>query len=398
MKNYDTVTFFLYISLSSIILIQTTKCPEYFYLNNLTKKCHLNEYIQNNDYHQKYSLFYIEKSFNNLINSSKYPLIGPIPGKNQSDFFFISLFDSFDFSLSDYSYVISKDASKKGYIFRLSHFSSNEERDNSTNDTIIHNIKFFKNIGSKIEAIKIIPQYKKLYKVDQYGIMIKYTEGDICEEDPTQYYQTYLFLYCNNQLYFGFPTYKLQKKCTYIFEYSLRNACPICIRSSTENVSEGCINGIKRVHYIEKENCIITKKERDIINDNIIHGDLVNFHEEEAILIYNQERFSVSDENFEIDIPIMNKTNENDFITNNIEEIKCDIYSEGIKKIKNNFWTVLLVSFVILSYIGLLVFLVALFRKYSQVSKDYSRLKQEGENETHPNNTVFPTNSELVNL
>lgn len=398
MKYYDTVIFFLFISLCSIALIQTIKCPDYFYLNNLTNKCHLTEYIQNNDYHQKYSLFYIQKSFYNLISSSKYPLIGPIPGKKQSDFFFISLFDSFDFYLSDYSYVISKEATKTGYIFSLSHYSSNEEKNNNTNDTIIHNIKTYKNIGSKIESIKIIPQYKTLYKADQSGIMIKYSQGDICEEDPSQYYQTYLFLYCNNQLYYGLPTFKIKKNCTYIFEYSLRNACPICIRSSTENVSEGCINGIKRVHYIENDNCIITNKERDSINDNIIKGGLVKFNEDDVISKYNQERFSVSEDVFETDIPLTSKTKDNDFISNNIEEIQCDIYTEGIKKIKNNFWIFIFVSFIVLSYIGLLIFLVKLFRKYTQVSKDYSRLKQEGENEAHPNNTIFPITSELVNL
>lgn len=350
------------------------KCNKYEYLDE-NNKCILYDYIANNDYHQKFILSSLTQSSNNYITSSNKPLIGPITSKDDSNIYFISLLSSIDFSLSDYSYSISHLSNKKGYVFSLIPDISNNTYNETNQQTIVNNIKKFRNIGSYLEEISIIPKYNDLYLLNQPGVMLKYTQGDICEENPEKHYETYIFIYCDNQNYIGTSRFKSKKNCSYIFEYTFRNGCPLCLKSNSQQVSEGCIYGKKRVHYIEGENCIIGNQG---IEAKTILANLLKFNEDDTVYSYHKERFK-SNNTHSIVPPEIIENDTNIYITDKIEEVECDLYSESINKIKNNAFIAFVIVVGVFSYMLLAFCLILLFMKYRKVNKEYTQLKQDND-------------------
>ena len=350
------------------------QCNKYEYLSE-SNKCILYDYLVNNDYHQKYLLYSLTQSSNNYISSSQKPLIGPIVTKDDPNIYFISLLSSIEFSLSDYSYSIDQLSKKEGYVFSLIPDISNTTYNEKNNQTIINNIKKLRNIGSYLEEIKIIPKYKDLLLFNQPGVMIKYTKGDTCEENPSKNYETYIFIYCDTQNYVGSARLKSKKECAYIFEYTFRNACPLCIKSNSQVVSEGCIYGKKRVHYIEGENCIISNQG---LETKDISANILKFNEDDIVYSYHKERFN-SNENHSTIPPEIVENATNIYITDKIEEVQCDLYSESINKIKNNSLIAFIILIGVFSYILLAFCLIMLFMKYRKVNKEYSQLRQDND-------------------
>jgi hypothetical protein len=92
-------------------------------------------------------------------------------------------------------------------------------------------------LGSKIEKIVLIPGEPFLHSVNP-GIVIKYSTGDICIDNPNLRYSTYIFLTCDKSGIYYPPKFigKINNNCTFFFEWETRNGCPSCLKKNLNPV------------------------------------------------------------------------------------------------------------------------------------------------------------------
>jgi hypothetical protein len=161
---------------------------------------------------------------------------------------------------------VDKNDSIFGHFFAL--FPQNKSLASINTESIqtFNNLKKLKNLGEKIESIK-------LYNTLAQGYVIKYTKGSTCLTDNSnkslktaKNYQTYLFISCDK--YDEDPVPKLLKSdlnstfiinldgCTLVFEWKTQYACRNCLKD------ESVYKMVHSILYIEcmskcKEECIL---------------------------------------------------------------------------------------------------------------------------------------------
>ena len=220
------------------------QCPEFTNVDN--SECILYGVIHIKNVFLKYDIFDLSSSVQHECkdhNEICYnTFIGPIRDNIYKDMFFISFNKSDLIKISDFNYKQSPlGFNSKGHIFAL--FSSGSDEDYGPTKKN----KILSNIGASISDVKVfyIPnkEFDKLVSpsteskniFDKNGVMIKYSNGDYCNDKKR--YQSYLFVKCQNSDENYAP--KLVKKskdgCVFYFEWLSKAGCPVCTIQETSN-------------------------------------------------------------------------------------------------------------------------------------------------------------------
>ena len=362
-------------------------CPPYTFLDST--KCRLNDVVYNDEAKLKFNLAPMKDWLDKLCSAQSGILcyensfIGPISNitvqdEGQSstshDLFFISLFEPKTVNIYDFSYDEEANKYKQGHIFGL--FSVNnpvsEQENNNTDVFMDHNITFQnvkikKNIAAQINKIQLVP--KTIDSNKRLGIVIDYTEGDICLSDPSKRYKTYLYLKCNK---YEISTPRLVKVkdngCTYIFEWNSPYICKNCITSELSNFERGaCKNNRRQVIFTSNDDCLIFNASNpELIGyDKSYPGNLLTDNNMLSMLT----KFSLRNN----DVVIVK---EGESVTFPFEYIESKIYHEPCTFVDNidKNWKKYLLIIPIL-YLITLVLVICYCCKYRRIKSEYEKLR-----------------------
>ena len=372
------------------------ECPSFTYLSD--KKCKLNEVLHQHNEKLKYNLRPMKEWLNKLCSEQSGILcyensfIGPISSSNvqsssssSHDIFFLSLFEPKDVDIYDFSYDESYTKYHQGHIFGL--FSVQNIIDTSNNNTsttttttnnnklfdkdiTFQNTKIKKNIATRISKVNLLS--------DKKGIVIEYKEGDVCLNDVTRKYKTYLYLKCNK---YEISTPKLinvfDNKCSFIFEWASPFICKNCITSELNKLEVGaCKNNIRKIKFNMNNDCLIfNASNAELIGYDKVYEDTLVQIEELNININGKRRNEETER-----VVVVQQNGEN--ITFNFTYIENEVYYEEctfIDNIDHNWKKYLLV--IPIAYLITVVLVICYCCKYKKVKNEYEKLRNhEGNN------------------
>lgn len=278
----------------------------------------------NNKKNTKQILKYLLDEFELVNEICEDDFIGPIKNSQISnqEIFFISInkpsmsdFKDFDIDIIDNKSNIVK----PGYVFDLrtkdiKEKEINDTKDNANNDKDNDNIEIKRNkkqlinLGALIKEVKIIANLKQeqlkqtlntylsefnadintssnkdfsdintdktvtknklLDFFSNFGLLIKYSNGDICEENNSKYYETYLFIYCIKNTLINEPIFVGKKECVYYFELYSYHACPNCLLYEMNPLKNTCYAGHRYLYFQETLTCSINTDLDDYLLSN----------------------------------------------------------------------------------------------------------------------------------
>jgi hypothetical protein len=341
-------------------------CPKLTRSNDRRTLCLPQQVITNYPFKQKFILSNYEKYqndlckfTNNLCSGSFY---GPIKesnanirNANQSNLYFISFSQPNQFENEDFTYKYKEEISQS-FIYLL----QNEQ--NSKNNT-----KVLTSLGKEIDYIQMILTSQKK------GVVIKYSNGDTCDENESQKYETILFLNCtkekNELINLHAPKFITKNKCVFYFEWASNKGCPLCRASQVDMFKLYCRNFNRDIYYIENDYCIIDSTEGLSTNPNKeeMLNDMLEY-----ILTNNKDNISeIYNINFD-DNERIEKPPENDFYIEHQKRTEaCYLYDDFDKEI------LIIVITVPIIYILILVLCIYFWCKYRRLRGDYHRLLEE---------------------
>jgi len=216
-------------------------------------RCVLYDFIHNKSFLLRFLIHDLKNIYHHNCKATnhkncKHKFIGPIFSQNDSvdeedekenDIFYLSLNTKDKLEVKDFTYAKENDICSSGHafgLFEFKNFIATDSKDSKHFEFTSHT-KILKNLGSKIEKIIIIPGEPFLHTVNP-GIVIKYSTGDICIDNPNLRYSTYIFLTCDKSGIYYPPKFigNLNNNCTFVFEWETRNGCPICLKKNLNPV------------------------------------------------------------------------------------------------------------------------------------------------------------------
>lgn len=255
------------------IIIQRETCPEFtikrentmHYPNNtsfIITSCDLAMIMEYKKYHLKfniksyskhitnYALFHsMAKYFISSNSGSSGNLIGPLQTDTPSTTLsiYLSVYTPLLFTINQFSYSL-------GHVFLME-----KEKKWKTSPK-------YKTLGRIIESVNLVDS------VDKSGIIVTYTEGDVCESDPSVKYSVNLYLKCDKKIKgFGYPIVLRtgDNKCIYDIEVSSPFFCKICLSSELTFNYGMCVNDERPKIYQENSNCVFGNVYNDFQSDEI---------------------------------------------------------------------------------------------------------------------------------
>ncbi len=334
------------------------KCPEFTKANEDRTECVIYNVLTQKSIMQKYIISNYEnvqsslcKMTQNLCYSSLY---GPIRDKD-SNLYFISYKSPKIFFSSDFSYTIKDKKNKNvpSYIYSLT------KSNNNTNEKLLNNL------GNKIESIKVVKEN------EIRGVIIKYENGDDCEDINGKKIESYLFLKCSkdslnndNILNYRAPTLIKKDKCEYYFEWDGKAGCPICLSNEVNTMATPCREGSRYQYYSENLNCIIS-------NTTNLYGNNIEFSHDSLILNeYDEKIGNIYNITFERNKGKDNLVNVFYVEGRKIDE-NCTIYEDYDSNIQY-----ILIAIPIIYVIVLLLY-IYICCKYRRIKGDYHRLVED---------------------
>jgi hypothetical protein len=364
-----------------------TNCPSFTYYSE-DKECYLNEFIFEKKNKIKFNLFPLKEYINILCEEQSGILcydksfIGPISLSNENinlnsnnnnidrNIFFLSLFETKEIEITDFTFKTENNENKKGNIFGL--FNSENNYSSADNNLFINtkvtikNEKIKKNIAKGIKNVKIFG--KSLNILERMGLFIEYENGDVCIKDSSRLYKAYLYLKCDKNELSSPKLIKIKdNECTYIFEWSSPYVCKNCIVGELKNYEKGACKNYKRKYIFEEnEDCLIfnTTGNNYFGIDKEYEEDIVDDSSELYKIIFDKER-SLKEEN---DTPKKKLNLGFDYIENKEYIEKCSF----LENLDSNWKKYLLIAGIIylLTMIGLIIYCV----KYRNIKEKYIRL------------------------
>jgi hypothetical protein len=229
------------------------KCPAFTTSNS--NCCNLSDALSS----KKNQLRYVIKDlYHEHIYNETSSFIGPIIDNTDSSYYFISHKKLFNFTTNDFSYLELDVHIKKGHIFGLKKPSIIKNPKIGDKSILDENMRILVNMGSRIEYVKLIKNFTS-------GIIVKYTDGDVCQEDPTKRYSSYLIITCDkrkkysnsNSLPFILKKIKTND-CTKVFNWRTKYGCRSCLKKEVSPVKVKFL--IKKYIHINKDFLQIFKK------------------------------------------------------------------------------------------------------------------------------------------
>lgn len=266
--------------------IKNITCPRYTTYNE-NKYCKLNDIVlnkpfellfnvkgikeellkTNNIYYEFFDSSLVSSSINNNL-SNEYNMLGPIEVNSnnyyssENDLIYFNIFDNFNYNFNNKFITTKYTNLKSGHFFLVE-----QEKDtfqstiiNNKNNTSLINInsKIIYNIGSIITNVSVIPHTNEI-NLENYGILIEYSNGDICKENINIKYKTVLIIYCNKDISMSKPYFVSYDNCTFYFVYYSKFGCPNCIDNEIEKFKTTCVDNKQKILTIESPFCIINK-------------------------------------------------------------------------------------------------------------------------------------------
>jgi hypothetical protein len=202
--------------------LQCMKCPDMSTSNSNKNDCILLDVMQNKNSSLRYIINDLYETEQKIICDSGDSLcygnfLGPI--SSNSELFFLSFREKSTANFSDFSYEIKNTDSNnlKGFVFSLK-----KEHPDKTDKSLV-------NMGKDFSYIRLFGNRK--------GLAIKYSEGDVCQEDSNQRYSTILLIKCFKEFDSIYSVEsprlltKINNNCTNVLEWRSRHACPSCLKS-----------------------------------------------------------------------------------------------------------------------------------------------------------------------
>lgn len=216
-------------------------CPDYMYLHTPTKRCQLLDVLHNRQNNLRFIIGGLRSNLDKICETdsselcyNKHKFLGPVHDLSKNDVYFISFYQNDKISVEDFSYIKDKYSKDIGFIFGLFEHKSYTQETNSqllnSSYYLFNNIKKIKNLGSKMSKIILNPGRPEIQNMNP-GVIIKYSDGDECQENHNLNYTSYIFFSCDKSGYNSPPKLveKLVDKCVFIFEWESRFACPSCL-------------------------------------------------------------------------------------------------------------------------------------------------------------------------
>jgi hypothetical protein len=210
--------------------IKCKKCPEFTMsskkfdrLMNFYNRCILDNIIHNKAYLRRYNTFVLDQRQKLLCEYDNYSCINDFIGKklkfNENERINIYL------------------SPKRASTLKLSDpFGNNIYSNNIGHVFAYDNNQTINNLGKKINFVKIVEG------TDKKGLLIKYTDGDVCVENPKIRYSTYLFIKCNkinekvfSQYYRRIYLISPIDNCSLIIEWETKVGCMNCVYNRIES-------------------------------------------------------------------------------------------------------------------------------------------------------------------
>jgi hypothetical protein len=208
-------------------------CPDFTIYDTTLKQCNLGEFIHNKLYKSRYVLRgmkqQLEMDCDDDTEICYQNFIGPIKGEN--GLFFMSLFERDMINITDFSIINEDDDLNKGHIFGLMNLEdgmTGKSIKTEKGKNLKNNIKIMKNMGSNIQKVFISRV------LGNEGLVLNYTNGDVCLIDDSQRYSTVLFITCDKGAAHKSPKYLgTVNNCTHVFELLSQHGCPSCVKNET---------------------------------------------------------------------------------------------------------------------------------------------------------------------
>lgn len=335
------------------------KCPPMTISNSKRNNCIPYDVTANHKYMLKYIISNYKKNKEILCNLTgglcAQNFYGPIRDIANKNLFYLSYNEPNLFNTTDYTYKY-KHSIESSFIIKL----QNSKEINNTKEVI--------SLGKEISYIKLLNSQKNK------GVIIKYTNGDTCESDPTQRYETILLLNCTkSQNEFSIihaPTFVTQSpnKCKYYFSWSSTAGCPICLLSQASKLKLSCNNFNRNIYYNEGPSCIIDST--DFLSTN-------DFSEDENNIVTSDIDSIVDVYQLQLDTEMPLPGEMEEYVENKKETEVCYMYDDFDKEI------LYIVIIIPICYIAIVILCVYFWCKYRRISGDYHRLMEEPMN-TNP--------------
>jgi hypothetical protein len=216
-------------------ILKPDQCPDFTIYDVYHRQCNLDSYIHNKLFKSRYVLRgmkeQLEIDCDEETEICYQNFIGPIKGTN--GLFFMSLFERDMINITDFTIINEDDDLTKGHIFALMNLEdgmTGKLIKTNKGKNLKNNIKIMKNFGSSIERVYISRV------LGNEGLVVNYTNGDICLSDHSQRYSTVLFIICDKGVSHKTPKYLgtlNNNNCTHVFELLSQHGCPSCVKNET---------------------------------------------------------------------------------------------------------------------------------------------------------------------
>lgn len=368
-------------------------CPSYTYLSE--GKCILYEVLHQHKEKLKFNLKQMKDWIQRLCHDQSGLLcydnafVGPIINnvlplsnkrdENVRDLFFLSLFEPKIGNINDFTYDESYSKYKHGHIFGLFSVNNfNVYNDKTTtnggilisNNITYQNIKIKQNIAPRISKVNLLS--------NKQSILIEYKEGDICLNDISKRYKSYLYLNCyKNKISAPKLVNATDNQCTFIFEWNSPFICRNCIVKELQNFEVGtCKNGLRQIIFTANNNCSIFNGSNPMLigYDKIFNDTLLN--NSDLIIDFNQVRSLENDVNAEKEELFVYVTKNGENFTFPFEYIEDKFYYEECSFVRNMDRGLIKYLFIIpLIYLFTVSLVVCYICKYKKVKDEYEKLR-----------------------
>lgn len=308
------------------------------------KKSHLKFNIKSYSKHLlNYALFHsMAQYFISSNSGTTGNLIGPLQTETSSTIVsvYLSVYTPLLFTINKFSYSL-------GHVFLIE-----KEKKWKINPK-------YKTLGRIISSVNLVDS------VNKSGIVVTYTEGDVCDSDPSVNYSVNLYFKCDKTIRgFGYPKILRQSdnQCIYYIEARSPFFCKTCLSNELSFNYGMCVNNERSKIYQENSNCVF---------DNI-HND---FPSDEIASVENGETNLVRTDFETFDSKLENQTNKNKLILKNEYQEKIHYIINKLEYeqcsfqdfIENNYYLFTFIVFGI--YAFSLLIAIAICIKYIKIRK-----------------------------
>ena len=282
--------------------------------------------------------------------------IGPFKNKDKNLFFF-----SFD-RVSEFNYEYFEfwnfADNLRGSVVVLFNelFSENTQKEH-----VVRNTKILSILGRDISKVKIVTD-----NYNESGVIVEYTGGSDCYDDPNLKYKSSIFFSCSKENEELAPTVHGKENCAYYFKWPTKYACSQCLKTKLEKFTTKCVNAQAFLLFEDSNNCAIYEDDAKMSLSEADKSALMSSEDEHVLRMFGLKK--EGERTVEV---AENSSDELLYVTSYAESIFC-IFADNFE---DKFWWIIVsIPVVVLAF-----FLVCcIYRcKYNRLVNNYQKLREE---------------------